>query len=177
MSAMHEIEEQQAERLLFDAGSMRSDPSRPAETQAAAPGDTADTFSVRRLAAHDDHRRTEVLRVHGEIDLETAPMLREALLPVLEHETGPVVVDLCEVRFMDSTGVHVLVDTHERLRLEDRRLAIACREGSQVHRVLGLVGLLDALTVYRSREEAVIGGEDLLGPASEKNRGPSQRER
>ena len=63
---------------------------------------------------------------------------------------------------MDSTGVHVLVDTLRRLKPQNRRLAIVCREDGQVHRVLALVGLLDALTVHRSRESAVIGGDDVL---------------
>jgi anti-anti-sigma factor len=48
---------------------------------------------------------TLVLTVHGEIDLGTAPTLREALKPILDRQTGPVVVDLSEVAFMDSTGV------------------------------------------------------------------------
>jgi anti-sigma B factor antagonist len=124
---------------------------------------TAHTVSVGLLAAHEQHQDVAVLSVHGEIDLETAPVLRMFLLPVLEHQTGPVVVDLSEVAFMDSTGVHVLVDTLRRLEPQNRRLAIACREGGQVHRLLALVGLLDALAVHRSRESAVIGDDDLLG--------------
>jgi len=45
---------------------------------------------------------------------------------------------------------------------DNRRLAIACREDGPVHRLLALVGLLDALRVHGSRESAVIGGDDLL---------------
>ena len=55
-----------------------------------------------------------------------------------------------------------LLDTLRRLEPQNRRLAIVCREAGQVHRLLALVGLLDALTVHRSRESAVIGGDDLL---------------
>ena len=173
MKAMHEIEQPQADRFLVDAGSMRSDLSRTAETHTGAPLRTAERVSVRVLAAHDHDQYAAVLSVHGEIDLGTAPVLREALSWVLEHRTGPVVVDLSGVRFMDSTGVHVLVDTLELLRLENRRLAVVCCEGGQVHRVLGLLGLLDALAVYRSREGAVIGGDDLLRSARGRSRGPS----
>lgn len=103
-----------------------------------------------------------MLGLQGEIDLETVPMLREALLPVLEHHTGPVVVDLSEVVFMDSTGVHVLFDTLRRLEDQNRRLAIVCREGGQIHELLELVGLLDIVAVYRSREGARMGGDDLI---------------
>lgn len=119
-------------------------------------------MSVGLLTAHGPHQDVAVLSVHGEIGLDSAPVLRKFLLPVLEHQTGPVVVDLSEVAFMDSTGLHVLVDTLRRLEPQNRRLAIVCREAGQVHRLLALVGLLDTLTAHRSRESAVIGGDDLL---------------
>jgi anti-sigma B factor antagonist len=110
------------------------------------------------------HRNQDiaVLTVRGDIDLATAPALLEVLHPVLERDSGPVVIDLSEVPFMDSTGVHVLIDTFRRLRPQNRRLAIACREGGQIHRLLALTGVLDALPVHRSRESAVIGGDELV---------------
>jgi anti-anti-sigma factor len=114
-----------------------------------------------------------VLSLHGEIDIGTGPGLQEVLLPVLERQTGPVVVDLSEVSFMDSTGVHVLVDTRRRLEAQNRPLAIACREGGQVHRLLALVGLLDLLTVHSSRQSAVIGGGDILRSEPGRNSWPS----
>jgi anti-sigma B factor antagonist len=160
MPKMQEAE-QQSVRRRCDAGSKRSGVSLAAE-RTDAPQWTAEPVSVGLLTAHGPHQDVAVLSVHGEIDLETAPVLRKFLLPVLEHQTGPVVVDLSEVAFMDSTGLHVLVDTLRRLEPQNRRLAIACGEGGQVHRLLALVGLLDALTVHRSRESAVIGGDDLL---------------
>ncbi len=86
-----------------------------------------------------------MLSVQGEIDLETAPKLRGRLLPVLEQRTGPVVVDLSEVPFMDSSGVHVLLDTLRRLESQNRALMLVCHEEGLVHRILALVGLLDAV--------------------------------
>jgi anti-sigma B factor antagonist len=132
-------------------------------------------MSVGLLTAHGPHQDVAVLSVHGEIGLDSAPVLRKFLLPVLEHQTGPVVVDLSEVAFMDSTGLHLLLDTLRRLEPQNRRLAIVCREAGQVHRLLALVGLLDALTVHRSRESAVIGGDDLLRSDPGRNSGPSDK--
>ncbi|MBV9604489.1 MAG: STAS domain-containing protein [Solirubrobacterales bacterium] len=117
-------------------------------------------FSVQLHAPGEPERDAAVVGVHGEIDLETAPLLRQALLPVIENRTGPVVVDLSQVEFMDSTGMHVLVEAVQRLAPQHRRFAVVCDEGGPVHRVLGLVGLLDAIAVHRSRESAVLGGDD-----------------
>ena len=161
VTAMHQFEHQAAP-FAGSAGSTRSHLSVAVEPAQSAPDGTAGSFSVDlRNAKHVD-QDIAVLTVRGEIDIATAPALLEVLRPVLERDAGPVVIDLSEVSFMDSTGVHVLVDTLRQLKPQNRRLAIACREGGQVHRVLALVGLLNALTVHRSRESAVIGGDDLV---------------
>jgi anti-sigma B factor antagonist len=152
------------------AAPVRSDLSLAAG-QSDAPQWTVGTVPVGFLAAHEHDQDVAVLSVHGEVDLETAPALWKTLLPALEHQTGPVVVDLSAVTFMDSTGVHALVDARRRLALQNRRLAIVCRDGGQVHRLLALVGLLDALAVYRSRESAVIGGDDVIRSEPDRNGG------
>jgi anti-anti-sigma factor len=161
---MHRADEQVADRVRRRPAPMRSDLSLVSEAQAGPTWSADGALSVRLLAARGGDQDAAVLSVNGEIDLGTARVLREVLLPVLEHGTGPVVVDLSEVPFMDSTGVHVLVDALQRLRPQNRRFAIACREGGQVHRLLTLTGMLNALTVHRSRESAVIGGGDLIQP-------------
>lgn len=173
MRAMHELEGQHTDGFPYDTAPTRSDLPQPAGTHTGAAARTEETFSVRLLATHDHHQHAAVLSVQGEIDLGTAPKLREALLPVLEHHTGPVVVDLSDVGFMDSTGVHVLIETLERLKLENRQLAIACSEGGQVHRLLALVGLLDTLRVYHPRESAATGEDDGLRPEPRRTRRPS----
>ena len=139
---------------------MRPDHLLAAKAPHAALQRTAGSFSAALVAAQEGHRDTAVLSVRGEIGLETTPMLLELLLPVLEHGTSAVVMDLSDVPFMDSSGVHFLVDTFRRLRDQNRRLAIACRERGQVQRLLALVGLVDALPVHWSRESALTEGED-----------------
>jgi anti-sigma B factor antagonist len=146
---MHESEEQ--------AG--RGDYVPRTRSEASLAADPADTSSWAapalsvQLLATPEHRA--VLVVQGEIDLGTAPTLRSALRTVLAHHTGPVVVDLSEVPFMDSTGVHVLAFALRRLESQNRALTVVCDEGGQVHRLLKLVGLPDALTVSCSRETAL----------------------
>jgi anti-sigma B factor antagonist len=138
------------------------------------PKRTADTVPLGLLTAHEQHQDMAVLSVQGEIDRQTTPVLRERLLPLLEHQTGPVLVDLSEVTFMDSTGARALVETRRRLEAGNRLLAVACREGGQVRRILALVGLLDVLPAHRSRESAVISGDDVLRPEPGRDSGPSE---
>ena len=50
------------------------------------------------------------LGVEGELDLETAPALRDALLAAVRDGNGGVWVDLAKCSFMDSTGLRVIVE-------------------------------------------------------------------
>jgi anti-anti-sigma factor len=55
------------------------------------------------------------VRVDDDLDLATAPALRKVLLGHLEDGASHVVVDLSGCRFLDSTGLSLLVTTHHRL--------------------------------------------------------------
>ncbi|HEX8159255.1 MAG TPA: STAS domain-containing protein [Solirubrobacteraceae bacterium] len=114
------------------------------------------TLSHRRI------RAVELFAAHGEIDLSTAPRFFDTLRPTLQEGNGDVVIDLSDVTFMDSSGVHLLLRTFERLDAQQRRLAIACQDGRAVHRVLALAGMLDVLSVHRSRDSALTGGNERL---------------
>ncbi|MCI0342902.1 MAG: STAS domain-containing protein [Planctomycetales bacterium] len=50
------------------------------------------------------------VRVAGEVDMNTAPKLRQTLRLVLEADSRPVVVHLGAVTYMDSAGIAVLIE-------------------------------------------------------------------
>src|SRR5436190_21592407 len=50
-----------------------------------------------------------VLEIGGEIDVYTAPRLRERLIEMVASGDKNIVVDLARVEFLDSTGLGVLV--------------------------------------------------------------------
>jgi stage II sporulation protein AA (anti-sigma F factor antagonist) len=107
------------------------------------------------IVAHEREGGVDVICGSGEIDISTVAALRDALREVVQHATGPVVVDLSQVSFMDSSGIHVLSATARQLTAQQRSLALACREGGAVHRVLSLVGPLGRLSVHPSRQNAL----------------------
>lgn len=80
------------------------------------------------------------LRLRGEIDMHTAPHLREAALCATRQFSTTLHLHMGEVTFMDSTAVEVLVATRRRLDLEDGRLKVV-NPSRQVLRVLELTGI------------------------------------
>jgi anti-anti-sigma factor len=86
------------------------------------------------------------LRVVGEIDIATGPVLRDALLRFADGGEGAVVADMTGVRFIDSAGIAVLVDVQNRLGYQGRALELH-QVSNEVGRVIDLLGLTERLRV------------------------------
>lgn len=93
----------------------------------------------------DVGRRT-VLAVSGEVDIASSPALRSELEAALDEGAHEVWVDLYATTFMDSSGLHVLLQLHQRAEALRRRLTIICPPGN-VRRVLDLTGVISGLDV------------------------------
>lgn len=57
-----------------------------------------------------------VVKVTGELDLQTAPQLQSRLLELVAAGTSRVTVDMAETDFIDSTGLHALIVAVRELR-------------------------------------------------------------
>jgi anti-sigma B factor antagonist len=80
------------------------------------------------------------LRVSGEIDLHTAPTLRDRALAALRQHGSTLRMDLRDVPFMDSTGLEVLLATRRRAELEGGSLTLLAPTPA-ILRVLEVTGL------------------------------------
>jgi len=96
-----------------------------------------------------------VVHVEGDVDLARAPALREELRRSVGNDSRGLVVDLGEVRYLDSAGVNVLFEVSEDLAARGLRLAVVVPDGSLLDRVIELVDLRSAATVARTVEDAL----------------------
>jgi anti-sigma B factor antagonist len=97
-------------------------------------------FTVRR----SDDADGAVLWLSGELDLASAPQLKEAIHRVELDDQQRLLLDLSELEFMDSTGLAVVVAARDRADAGGGRLVLR-RPTPQVERLLALVGLRDQL--------------------------------
>lgn len=80
-----------------------------------------------------------VIEAVGEVDLTTAPQLKEALMAAVNGpEKSPVIVDLSKVDFIDSAGLALLVEARKKLAPEGRTLNVLLTPSRQPERVLKL---------------------------------------
>src|SRR5688572_12903334 len=90
------------------------------------------------------HLEDEVwVRVSGEVDLATAPVLTDLVQTSVDASTRRVVLDLCDVGFLDSSGLAMIVDI--RNGLHERGGALALRSPSDSVRKLLAITRIDEI--------------------------------
>jgi len=94
--------------------------------------------------------------VRGEVDIATAPQLREKLVELASQGAQKVVVDLEGVDFLDSTGLGVLIGGMKRLRGLDGDLTLVCTQ-PRILKVFEITGLNRAFTIHETIDAAVAG--------------------
>ena len=95
-----------------------------------------------------------ILTVTGELDIETAPALRDRLAAAIDTGQHRLVIDLSGVSFLDSVGLATIVHAKQRLP-EEGRMALAVDRSSYVMLVLESGGLPRVLDLVESRAEAI----------------------
>lgn len=102
------------------------------------------------------HRRGTVLRVGGEVDVVSVSELRDCLHQVIQAGSRQVVVDLRQVRFIDSVGLGVLLATHRRLHGlgEGALLQLVCADGL-ARQILHVTGLDRVLPLHDTVAQAL----------------------
>ena len=103
-----------------------------------------------------DHRtedRLTIVEVEGEIDVYTAPRLRELLIDLVNKGNFHLLVNMEKVDFLDSTGLGVLVGGLKRVRAHDGSLELVCTQ-ERILKIFRITGLTKVFGIHDSIEEA-----------------------
>ncbi|HEX5331686.1 MAG TPA: STAS domain-containing protein [Cellulomonas sp.] len=95
-----------------------------------------------------------IVDVSGEIDVYTASVLREQLANLVEAGRTDLVVDLTAVKFMDSTGLGVLVGVLKKVRGRDGRLQLVI-DSERLLKVFRITALTQVFTIHETVDAAL----------------------
>lgn len=102
-----------------------------------------------------EHEGAVRIAVSGELDLSSALTFDEEVRRAEERRPQCLVLDLRQLRFMDSTGLRLIMSAHSRAKTRGRRLAIVL--GSEpVRRLFRLAGVNRRLDIVE-HPSAVLG--------------------
>ena len=96
----------------------------------------------------------EVVDVEGEIDIYTAPRLRELLIDLASKNSYQLVINMDKVGFLDSTGLGVLVGGLKRVRPHDGSLDLVCTQ-ERILKVFRITGLTKVFGIHQTVEQAI----------------------
>ena len=97
-------------------------------------------LGIRSARRGDDH----VIALDGELELANVVAVEDELSQVEAGDCRAIVLDLRELSFLDSTGIHALMCAHARSMDDGRDIALVVDDGP-VQRVLDVCGALDIL--------------------------------
>jgi anti-sigma B factor antagonist len=115
------------------------------------------TYALRVGVEVETEQHGGALRValSGDLDVASAPSVEERLVELDRPDPPAVLVlDLRGLRFIDSTGLSLLINANRRARKAGRRVTIVSGKGAP-RRLLETTGLIGNLDVVEEWEEQV----------------------
>ncbi|WP_460786754.1 STAS domain-containing protein [Nocardioides maradonensis] len=95
-----------------------------------------------------------IVAVGGEIDVYTAPKLRDTITDLVAAGTYELVVDMTAVEFLDSTGLGVLVGGLKKVRANGGSLELICNN-DRLLKIFKITGLAKVFVIHESPEAAL----------------------
>ncbi len=96
----------------------------------------------------------QIIEVGGEIDVYTAPRLREAIVASIDAGHTRLVIDVEKVEFLDSTGLGVLVGALKKVRADGGTLDIVCTQ-ERILKIFDITGLDKVFGLHKSVAHAI----------------------
>ena len=97
-----------------------------------------------------------IVAVEGEIDVYTAPKLRDKITELVAGGAYDLVVDMKDVEFLDSTGLGVLVGGLKKVRAHNGSLQLICNQ-DRLLKIFRITGLAKVFQIHASAEAASAG--------------------
>jgi anti-anti-sigma factor len=99
--------------------------------------------------------KTVLAVLTGEVDMSNATSVRQRIAEAVTPEDDAVIVDVSDLSFMDSAGLHAVIELGTILEERRQRLLLSVPHGSQIERSIEIIGLPRAVSVHPDRDRAL----------------------
>ncbi len=96
----------------------------------------------------------QAVDVHGEIDVYTSPKVKETIHSLIEKGHYNLIINLEGVRYIDSTGLGVLIGALKKVREHNGRILLICTN-PQIKKIFNLTGLVKIFEIFPDEEQAL----------------------
>ena len=95
-----------------------------------------------------------IIDLQGEVDVYTAPELKQQIIDLLDSGSQRVIVNLQSVDYLDSTALGVLIGGLKRLRERNGSLDLIC-PNPRIKRIFEITGLDKIFDIFNTEDEAL----------------------
>ncbi|MBW3621926.1 MAG: STAS domain-containing protein [Armatimonadetes bacterium] len=106
------------------------------------------------LSSRAPEENLTVIDLRGEVDAFTAPKLKQEIINLIERGTTKLAVNLADVKYLDSTGLGVLIGGLKRTRDRGGELVLIC-PNVRIMRIFEITGLSRIFEMFQSEAEAL----------------------
>jgi anti-sigma B factor antagonist len=99
--------------------------------------------------------KTVVAALTGEVDMSNAVSVRLQIAGSVTPDDDALVVDLSDLSFIDSAGLHTLIELGTVLDERRQQLLLCLPQGSTIRRAIEIIGLPRAISIHSDRGEAM----------------------
>ncbi|MBR0518367.1 STAS domain-containing protein [bacterium] len=95
-----------------------------------------------------------ILNVCGDVDVYTSPKVKESINALIEKEIYNIVVNLEDVRYVDSTGLGVLIGALKKVKEHNGNIVLVCTN-PQIKKIFQITGLVKIFSIFANSEDAI----------------------
>ena len=95
-----------------------------------------------------------ILNVCGDVDVYTSPKVKESINALIEKEIYNIVVNLEDVRYVDSTGLGVWIGALKRVKEHNGNIVLVCTN-PQIKKIFQITGLVKIFSIFANNEDAI----------------------
>jgi anti-sigma B factor antagonist len=110
-----------------------------------------EVFNMNLEIKKEEHKEAITLILEGEVDIYTAPKLKEELMPLVEKENHEVRIDLSHVEYMDSTGLGVIIGALKSSKSKQGQLKLF-NATARLNRLFEITGLAEVMDIRQGEE-------------------------
>jgi anti-anti-sigma factor len=99
--------------------------------------------------------KTVVAALTGEVDMSNAATVRLQIAESVTPDDDALVVDLSDLSFIDSAGLHTLIELGTVLDERRQQLLLCLPQGSTIRRAIEIIGLPRAISIHSDQGEAM----------------------
>lgn len=100
------------------------------------------------------NEKAQAVEVQGEIDVYTSPRVKETINELIEKGHYQLIINLEGVRYIDSTGLGVLIGALKKVREHNGRILLVCTN-PQIKKIFNITGLVKIFEIFKDEDEAL----------------------